>query len=357
MKYLRSQIYFILFFGVFCGGDLLRAADPQLLRALFERDFRANQGRFVPHRSLPNNSRIYDENIHFVFITGFLSILETSYFQDQMDAIERMGVPSGRLHLIKPSSSNAIDQGAKAIFERLRKMDGKFVLIAHSKGSAEVLELALSHPDFIEEKVDDMFLLQSAVKGSKLATVAEAKNFDWTLLKGLSDADVAMAKRILFVARNAPKRLFPKGFHSLSEDERNKSIDELLVESQKAIPFITDKTHWMVSSIEEQDLMLYPQKDQTLWRVLKRLTGHDSDGMLPVADQKIDEVGAVILTTSAGHSDFTNSSRSVLSADARRALGISILTATETKRNLGHPQCPWAFGNLNRGAPLIIETK
>jgi hypothetical protein len=128
-----------------------------------------------------------------VMIAGILNETAPDYFLDSVDSLSKDFSQTNVLRLF-PSSFKTIEDNAKIVAEQVRKAWEDFgkkpiLVIAHSKGAAEILLATLHDPSLIRDGIiDRLVLIQPALGGSYIADMLlddeagdwpAAKPFNW----------------------------------------------------------------------------------------------------------------------------------------------------------------------------------
>ncbi len=87
------------------------------------------------------------------------------YFHDYMNTLDELKLPYKRIVV---ESENPVDKNAIYIKKELDKIDGKVLVISHSKGGLEFLEVLVNHPE-MANRVVGWVSMQSPYRGSVLA--------------------------------------------------------------------------------------------------------------------------------------------------------------------------------------------
>ncbi len=119
----------------------------------------------------------------FIFIPGFLSDFFThasrtwifqnlglpKYFDDQMNYLTMKGIKNIR---VKIESEDIPQANAERILDVFRQVEGKMVIVAHSKGVVDFLQALVWEPEYAK-RIDRAIFLQGAVYGSHVADCVE----------------------------------------------------------------------------------------------------------------------------------------------------------------------------------------
>lgn len=87
------------------------------------------------------------------------------YFRDNMELLDRYSIPNKRIVV---ESEDPVKENARFIKEELDKIKGPLLIISHSKGGLEFLEVLVNHPE-VSERVVGWVTMQSPFRGSVLA--------------------------------------------------------------------------------------------------------------------------------------------------------------------------------------------
>ncbi len=335
----------LLFCVIVLGTSAQLCAEPwNISQSKFTSNYEGFAKGILYPPELGANSRHETENLHYVFITGFLAFQYPDYFREQMKTLESLGVPKRNIHLLQPPSRLGIEQSTGWLKRELENIPGKLVLIAHSKGGAEAFTLALKNSPLIENHVDDMYLLQAAIGGSSLSDIMLDRNFDWSQFKSFTPEEQKTVK-VERMKAQIPKYLFRPGMNSLRTPYRHAQIEKMLIENAEDAKVVSPKIHYLTSSIVNGDryILMY----RTHWKVLSQVAGI-SDGVVQTDSQSVDGVGNIIFHSDAGHGDYTNPKFSVLPKNERVSLIKSIATAVETKNKPDHPLCSWILSQVSK---------
>lgn len=136
------------------GADISALHNPPL------RDYAAYEFLFVP-------GYLYDpfNDLSTGRLTGHLHIGE--YFKDMRAALDADGVPQ---RLATMGTQDSIFDNAADLATIIAGMQGPVILVSHSKGGLETLEMLIAHPE-LRAKISLWISLQSPFYGSQIADV------------------------------------------------------------------------------------------------------------------------------------------------------------------------------------------
>jgi pimeloyl-ACP methyl ester carboxylesterase len=174
MGFVMGRFLLVLF--SFWAGSTFGALSPDKFKAAYE-SYLAGEAVEIS----PQNLESYD----YLFFAGFggenlkpLSWFGRGYFDGFRKDLVKQGVAAAQVPATyyPPSHrgiwENAGDFIATSVMERFQQTGRKQVLFGHSKGAAELFAFAVTHPQFIEEHVEAVFLFSGAIQGSALANLA-----------------------------------------------------------------------------------------------------------------------------------------------------------------------------------------
>jgi hypothetical protein len=134
-------------------------------------------------RDLNRSDRQALERYDFVLVDGILGDLTQSLYSDVEPYLAKQ-FPQSEIQVLRPSSFLGLEQNADMLARQLRSGSRPRILIAHSRGAAEVFLALLKNPELLaQENLAHVVLIQGAFSGSPVA--------DWTaelLEKGCRDA-------------------------------------------------------------------------------------------------------------------------------------------------------------------------
>jgi hypothetical protein len=207
------------------------------------------------------------------------------------------------------------------------------VIIAHSRGACDTLAFALENAEFVRDHVGFLFLVQGPFGGTPLAdyVLDEGKPID----KQMNRKHRALGRLAGKVERNLYKRGTHAGMSSLTRNASQTFWERMLEEYADAIPIVGPKTFYLTSQIHPDELFF-----------VQSATGHylhtyygPNDGVVPVADQFLLELGSVLGVLELAHSDLTQKyPSSHAPRQFRRALIQSILMAVGQKKTEAGPE-------------------
>lgn len=238
------------------------------------------------------------DRYHYVFVAGFFNEKIPFYFKDSVASLQDLGVDRSAITVIKPPSKKVPHDNLALIDGFLRAVDPSkpIVIIAHSKGAVEMLLYAMSNPEFVRERVQAIFLIQGAYRGSPLVDylVGGAKVCDQRSSK-LNCYLMASLRRL------SPLVLVNDGFRSMSPSVSNNtwSIFERNLGQIRAQ--IHDKIFYIVSS---QD----PNRQTGFLKIFGTYLStyfSENDGLVAVNQQALPMIGRIIaVIPDASHADF-----------------------------------------------------
>jgi hypothetical protein len=280
------------------GPDL---TDPVIVPAEFRDYFDvARKGRLeIPDKTLERARRY-----RYVFVGGFHNERLPGYFTQNAKELRAIGVPKSAIHFIYPSSHATVAENARGVCDQFediaRQGPEKLVVIAHSRGSCDTLAFALQNPEFVDEHVHSLFLIQGPFGGTGLADyiVGDGPPIDRKMALGHRVIAHTLAKAEGFLLNHGKHGGLPELSRRASED----FWKDLLEESSAAIPIVGPKTFYITS-----------QMPASGHRVLQRAIASyletnfgENDGIVALSDQSLSELGTVLAVLDAGHTDLTN---------------------------------------------------
>jgi pimeloyl-ACP methyl ester carboxylesterase len=292
---------------------------PAEFRASFDA---ASAGRL----SIPVEAAREAGRYRYVFVGGFHNEGFPGYFTQNAKELRANGVPKKAIHFIYPSSRETVDGNAEAVrteFEEIASQGPeKLVVIAHSRGSCDVLAFALQNPDFVALHFHSLFLIQGPFGGTPIA--------DYVVGEGPAmDNRMPLGHRIVaHVLANAEGYLLNHGKHggltALTRSASEEFWQDLLKESSAAISIVGPKTFYVTSQIPPSGRRLFQRAAASY---LETYFG-PNDGVVALADQTVPGLGTVLAVLDAGHTDLTNRFPSARAAHRmRKALIDAIIMA------------------------------
>ncbi len=298
------------------GSPVIRADD-------FEAWFRsaAGGGLEVP-AAVAERARSF----RYVFVEGFRNERMPGYFSQNIAELKAHGVLKGAIAVIEPSSGRSMEDNAVAVRARFLEIAGsgpeKLVIIAHSRGACDTLAFALGNAPFVRDRVEALFLIQGPFGGSGVA--------EYVIGRGTPmDRRMPLGPRILghLAGRLTRAVAGVTGLEILGEMTREASRAFWILaieEHADAIAAVGPRTFYIRSEIKPARLRFVRRAIATYLQ-----TYHGaSDGMVALEDQALADLGTVIGTFEAGHSDLTHRfPASKAPRKLRKALIRSILMA------------------------------
>jgi hypothetical protein len=112
------------------------------------------------------------EGFDFVLVDGILGDLTQSLYAE-VEVFIKAQLPKSHIQIIRPSSFLGVDDNANSLARQLRPGARPKILLAHSRGAAEVFLALLKNPELLSESnLARVVLVQGAFSGSPVA--------DWT---------------------------------------------------------------------------------------------------------------------------------------------------------------------------------
>ncbi|MFZ9594447.1 MAG: esterase/lipase family protein [Bdellovibrionia bacterium] len=255
---------------------------------------------------------------HVLFVPGFMnevSVGNSIYYRSNIQAAEaELGM--GATYFPLPSS-RPVEENSAIIADKVNEIyqrEGRpVILVGHSKGGAESLHSILKYPELIlDEKVDRVVLLQSAIGGSPLATPEQPgvglRVISYLIPQGLQSLSPGAAKQLFDEAFGGFVDRLKERFGHEGENKLKEKIDEV------------SKKVFYVRSVEE------PQNWSWGTQIVHRVCGNDlrnhgqSDGLLLIDDQIDQRIGVDLGVIQADHIDLAvDGVFSSLSSEDRRA--------------------------------------
>jgi len=153
------------------------------------------------------------KNRHVFFISGIMNELADpqvlgirffkSYYKSNIRSVEtELGMT---YDYYGPNSAEAVEDNSEVIYEQLMRayshIGKPMIVMAHSKGGAEMLHTVLRHPELIlRGYVDRVILVQAAIGGSPIITNTEDRGIlyqaiSWFVQRGIKSLEVNHSRR------------------------------------------------------------------------------------------------------------------------------------------------------------------
>ncbi|MES2505000.1 MAG: hypothetical protein V4534_09010 [Myxococcota bacterium] len=244
---------------------------------------------------------------HVLFVSGVMNELVSyipGYFVDCRESVEKeLG---GKSSYFGPPSKNSIsenavilrDQVLKAFFENGQK---PLVILAHSKGAAEILYLVLEQPAFmLDNLIEKIVLIQGAIGGTPLANEPNGW-FAYEYLSRWIDFNAIALSQI------EARRVFAEAFESyLSQTTKAQQQN------------ISSRIYYVRTQEELENLSLSIRLGLKVARSDLKAKGAN-DGFLLTAAQMHPDIGVDLGVLQADHLSLVLGWITGLSANARRA--------------------------------------
>ena len=276
--------------------------------------------------TIPTRIERKASRLRYVFVGGFGGERPGNYFTENARELRRHSVPKRMIHYIFPSSDKSVDENVaevrKYLFEIDRDGPERLVLIAHSRGACDVLAFALQEPDFIEQHVAAIFLIQGPFGGTALADYIHGTG-------PVLDRRLKPRHRIITYLLGRLERFRLRqgrhgGLADLVRDESRQFWSRMLQQHSAAVPIVSPRTFFIQSKAA-------PWQLAWLRRALGWfLTTYDgsNDGAVAVTDQCLPGIGTSLGVYHCGHGELTRRTRVGRSARRLpRALIQSIIMA------------------------------
>ena len=173
-------------------------------------------------------------------------------------------------------------------------------MIAHSRGSCDTLAFALENPEFVDEHIHSMFLIQGPFGGTGLADyiVGDGPPIDRKMPLGSRLIAHALAKAEGFLLNHGKHGGLPE----LSRCASDEFWKAMLEEGSAAVPIVGPKTFYITSQIPASGHRLF---QRAIASYLETNFG-ENDGIVALSDQSLTGLGTVLAVLDAGHTDLTN---------------------------------------------------
>ncbi|MBX9765808.1 MAG: hypothetical protein K2X47_00935 [Bdellovibrionales bacterium] len=246
------------------------------------------------------------QQYEYVFVAGFLNEGIALYFEDNIQTLRRSGIPAENIHVLRSSSRISVGDSlgpiARQFFRLHRKSKRKLIVIAHSRGGAETLGAVFKYPKLLEEVVEKVILIQSALGGSPLADYVSGKE-----KKELS-AQIPAVHQARFRATAAAGKIsnlyISKGTQSLTRQKMAAFWARIFSNADPTTIQLADKKINYIVSFKDPSKMA-SLVDATGWYL--QTSYGPNDGMILLRHQYLDGFGTLLATLNADHTDLTTS--------------------------------------------------
>jgi pimeloyl-ACP methyl ester carboxylesterase len=253
--------------------------------------------------SIPADVDRSAQEYRYVFVGGFHSERFSGYFAQNAKELRKRGVPRRAIHYIYPSSRETVADNARAFRKEIREIarEGpeKLVVIGHSRGACDALAFALANPEFVEDRVEALFLVQGAFGGTGAADYFSGDG---------PPIDKRMPWRQRLVAHLLARfegYLLDHGKHDglagLTTSESKAFWEWQLHEHRAAIPIVSSRTFYVTTRTDPERLRLFQKAIASYLAYVG-----PNDGIIALEGQSLPDVGTVVAVLDAGHTDLTN---------------------------------------------------
>ncbi len=235
---------------------------------------------------------------HLVLVAGFFNETFPEYFLDNVQSL-REDFGTKKITLIFPSSREDTSDNAIRLYSEILnsyKSNGQrpLIIVAHSKGAVELLQVMFKNPELIEQKViSKAILIQAGIGGSPIADVAS--DALWLLSPFVADGWGGLAS----LRSGHAKQVLRKLYDELSPNERT-AVSQV-------ISFARSGQHTRETTPLLKLTQIY----------LEHFFGLN-DGLLLTEDQFFYDVGADLGVLDSDHSDLVFSENESLTSPKSR---------------------------------------
>ena len=295
------------------------AVDPAEFRAWYDA---SNRDELTVPRGVAARAREF----RYVFVGGFRGEGMRDQFSRNARDLRARGLAKRAIHIVAPSSHKTVEENAVALrgefAEIANRGPERIVVIAHSRGACDALAFALENPEFVEARIEAIFLVQGPFGGSGLAdfVMGDGPPID----RALRVVPRTIARMIGGFERWMMRRGRHGGLASMTS-ERSRDYWATAIESNRdSVGVVGPKTYFIEGETEPSRLRL------VLRATAAYLTLHfgPNDGVVARGDQSLPGVGTSLGVFNVGHSDFTrNQPGSRAGKRSRKALMDAIVMA------------------------------
>jgi pimeloyl-ACP methyl ester carboxylesterase len=260
----------------------------------------------------------------YVFVGGLRTSRMPAYFAQNAHELCDFGVPRRFIHIVHPTARFTIEENSDAIRDEFMQIacqgPERLVVIAHSTGGCAALDFALRNPQFVRDRVEAIFLIQTPIGGTGLAdyVVGEGHPMDEQMPPGARQA----ARMLGALERSRMRRGPHAGIPALTRTASRAYWDRMLREHADAVPVVGPRLFYIESVAHPDDLSMLARA--TGW-YLAAYYG-PNDGIVCAGDQNLPGLGTRLGVLNAGHSDLTRRFPAARAGrQFRRALVQSIL--------------------------------
>jgi hypothetical protein len=124
-------------------------------------------------RVVSNSAQTAASRFQYVFIAGLNNELAPGYFKDNVASVKKEFLVK-QVTVLRPRSHRSVEVNALLITKKLKELfynggQVPMIIVSHSKGGLEVLQMAVTDPDFFNEAVAKFITIQTPFGGSKVA--------------------------------------------------------------------------------------------------------------------------------------------------------------------------------------------
>lgn len=276
-----------------------------------------------PKTAVPEGALHRDLNLKYVFVTGLGGDYVPGYYAFQIDQLKKLGVPARNLHVIRPASRRAAETNWPTLMAEINKIQGRVVVVAHSKGANESFAMAVQRPELFDDKIQAMYLMQAGYFGSPVADeLVSERTHDISHLSPYERRWLSFERvrgRFMYGV------LFRHGLRSVTTRKAGDFMHRILTANPKSAGILRRKVFFITSETETGV-------------VTRMLQGYGpNDSILPLSSQWVPGWGEHLVHVDGNHIDF------ILpfgNAVQKSALARAIFTHVEAQGEMAK-HCPY----------------
>ena len=227
----------------------------------------------------------------YVFIDGMLGDLTKDLYKNLLPHLQTE-LPGAHIEVLRPSSFNGLEENAKWIaFELAQNIKNPKIVVAHSRGAAELFLALLMHPSLFEDaSLGKVILVQGAMSGAPVAEWVVNLIEKWCPENNQSETSEVCH--------------FAKAFSKSSESLIPQVAIELRAKYQKTLKAsdkqkFTDKVYFVRSQSDFKSTS--PRLKAGYAYLARYMNGFHNDGILLTSHQRVKGYGTDLGILQADH--------------------------------------------------------
>lgn len=221
-------------------------------------DSHLNSVREKAHEKMQD--KVFLNQFHVVFVAGFFNETFPAYFLDNIKVLKDEFRAESITRIFPSSLEGTLENEAYLFSEILKSYQSEnnkpLVVVSHSKGAVELLNVMFKHPELMEQKtIEKVILIQAAIGGSYVADISD------DVLSLIAPFAASCSGGLKSLRKGYAEKLLTTAYETLSLEQRKNIANKIYFvrsaqRAKKTTPFLIPTQKYLAMNYGKNDGLL-----------------------------------------------------------------------------------------------------